>query len=98
MRKHLLPLFLLVIIIIFIPIPNVHAPTSITFKSFCHVFADTVNTINCTLTGVSTGDTIVVNIYGVGVFNSFTTTDGQGNTYSQKVSSITSSGAGISTY
>jgi hypothetical protein len=100
--KHirLVPLFLLVLaFVVIIPqINQVHAPSSIVFKSFCDVGTVGASTINCTLSGVSTGDTIIVNIFGVGVFNGFTTTDGQSNTYSNKISSITGNGSGVSTY
>jgi hypothetical protein len=96
-RKHLLPLFLMVMMILSI-IPNVKAGTSITFKSFCANNGNLVQTLNCTLSGVSTSDTIIVNLFGIGIFNGFTVTDGQSNTYSQKVLSLTGSGAGTSTY
>jgi hypothetical protein len=97
---RLSPIFIVVLaFIVFIPqINQVHAPTSVNFKSFCDTSTFGGSTINCTLTGVSTGDTIIVNIFGGGVFNSFTTTDGQSNVYSQKVLSLTGSGSGISTY
>jgi hypothetical protein len=96
-RKHLLPLFLMVMMILSI-IPNVKAGTSITFKSFCDNGINLGSTINCTLTGVSTSDTIVVNIIGIGIFNSFTVSDGQSNSYSQKIQSISGSSSGASTY
>src|SRR5712664_769318 len=46
---------------------------------------------------VSSGDTIVINIFGTGAFAGFTTTDTQGNTYTQRVLSLTASGSGITT-
>ncbi|HYT45175.1 MAG TPA: hypothetical protein VEP90_22805 [Methylomirabilota bacterium] len=98
MRKHLLPLFFLILGLLIIIPHNVYAPSSIQFKSFCDAFASTVNTINCTITGVTTGDTIAVNVYGIGIFNNFAVSDGQGNSYLEKVSSITGSGSGVSTY
>ncbi len=78
-------------------VPQVHA-TGITFKSFCHIGINTGSTINCTISGVATADTIIVNIFGVGVFNGFTVTDGQSNTYTEQIFSLTGSGAGASTY
>src|SRR3989442_11066146 len=97
-RKHLLPLFFLVLGLLIIIPHNVYAPTSIIFKSFCNANINPGITGNCVLTGVSTGDTIVVNIYGIGVFNNFGVSDGQSNPYTQKVFSLTGSGGGISTY
>src|SRR4029077_11415710 len=90
--------FVLFLIILFIPsIPQVYG-SNIQFKSFCDASQPSGTTATCTLNGVSNGDAIVVNIFGVGVFNSFSTTDGQLNSYSQKVLSLTGNGAGASTY
>src|SRR6267378_8119626 len=97
MRKHLLPLFFLVLGLLIIIPHNVYAPTSISFKSFCNGNVQSGTTGNCTLTGVSTGDSIIANVFGSGAFGGFTTTDGQSNTYSLKISSITGSGSGKST-
>src|SRR5712692_8531594 len=75
--------FLLVALTILVPLvslPLAHA-TGITFKSFCHASTTSGSTLNCTLSGVATADTIIVNIFGIGVFNGFTVTDGQSNTY-----------------
>ncbi len=47
--------------------------------------------------GVSSGDTIVIDILGIGAFAGFTTTDSQGNTYTQRVLSLTGSGSGATT-
>ncbi len=47
---------------------------------------------------VTSGDTIIVNILGVGAFSFPVPTDTQGNTYTLRESSGTSSGGGVSTY
>lgn len=46
----------------------------------------------------TTGDRIIVGIYGTGAFNGFTITDSQTNAFTEQVFSLTVSGSGISTY
>ena len=95
---HRFLLLALTILVPLVSLPLAHA-TGITFKSFCHNEANPgVTTLNCTLTGVSIADTIIVDIFGLGVFNSFTITDGQGNTYTEKVFSLGNGGSAASSY
>lgn len=100
LKRVVLPLFLTLLAFFLIFPHQAYAPlTNIKFKSFCDAGnGGTATSLNCTLSGVSTGDSIISNIFGEGAFNSFTTTDGQSNSYSQKISSITGSGSGVSTY
>jgi len=90
-------LLLVLAVLGLILIPQAYA-AGITFKSFCNTPGGSGTTFNCTLSGVTAADTIIVNIFGVGVFNGFTTTDGQSNSYTEKVFSLTGSGGGESTY
>src|SRR5207245_3072790 len=92
--------FLLIALTILVPLvslPLAHA-TGITFKSFCHNNINLGTTINCTLSGVATADTIIVNIFGLGVFNAFTVTDGQSNSYTEEIFSLGGGGSSASTY
>jgi len=76
-----------------------HASTSIQFKNSCNN-APTSNSVSiaCAITGVSTGDTIIANIYAIGQFNGFIVTDTQSNSYTNKVQSVTSSSGGPNTF
>src|SRR5207249_2288177 len=86
--------------------PSGHAGGSITFNS--KVNATCINGIcpgpgnTLVLPGLSvtSGDTIVVEIQNNGAYNAFSTTDSQGNSYTQKVFSLTGLGGlnGVSTH
>src|SRR5437879_6790679 len=73
-------------------VPLTHA-AGITFKSSCTAETSSGTTINCALSGVGASDTVIVNIFGVGIFNSFVVTDGQSNAYTQQVFSVTGGGS-----
>jgi hypothetical protein len=97
---HFLRLAVLAVILLGLT-PIVHAPTGITFRSFAHNHCGTCpggTPITATITVAVTGDALVVDIYGVGTFNSFTVTDGQSNTFTQRVQSIGGCGTCASTY
>jgi hypothetical protein len=79
-------------------LPSVHA-TNIVFDSKASQPGGTTNTnFQATITVTSAGDALLVNIYGVGVFNSFSVTDSEANTFTERVCSISGSWAGSSTY
>ncbi|HZY47488.1 MAG TPA: hypothetical protein VFE96_06790, partial [Candidatus Bathyarchaeia archaeon] len=79
-----------------VSLPIGHAGSSITFKTKTSIATVTGTTASGSISA-ATGDTIIVNIYGVGAFNSFAVSDGT-NSYSQRVASITANGALFSTY
>jgi hypothetical protein len=102
--KRIFRLSLLLTLVFLVPLlslPLAHAGTNIIFRSFAH--NATANgtpgtTLAATIVVAATGDALIVNIYGVGAFNSFTVTDTFGDTFTQKVASVSSVGTGASTY
>src|SRR5437667_8501712 len=76
-----------------------HAGTSITFRSVVKNFCNPCTSlVSPSLTIAVSGDALIVAIYGEGAFNNFALSDTQGNSYTERVSSIAGSGTAASTY